>query len=205
MIFKHKHFDVQIKRNVDASGLSWPRPEEAEENLGSNRLYVDLRRLPWKEALRVYDLEEKCIKRLLASSDPNTECEKIENEIDSDQVVTFGLDIGVASSVCALSAAGCIPFSSCNAGAFGGSHDEVFPYVAFYARMKAIDLLLQCAETAEVGLILREDVGCLVLYSDNINKMRIFANSLIENSSAFRKLKTHKKKSPSHKQIKLGF
>lgn len=207
MIFKHKHFDVQIERNVDANGLSWPKPGEAmnEGNLGGNPFYVDLRYLSWREALRVYELEEKYIKRILASSDPDIEYKKIDGEIESDPVGIFGLDIGVASSVCALFAARCIPFSSCNAGAFGGSHNEDFPCVVFYARMESIDMLLQCAETAEVGLKLIQEVGCLFLYSDDINKMRIFANSLIENRSVFRKLKTRKKKGPSGKQLKLEF
>lgn len=196
MISEHKCFDVQIERNVDINSLSWPEPGEAmdEGYLGGNRSYIDLRYLSWKEALRVYELEEEYIKLILTSSDSDIEYEKIEeDEIHTDSVGIFGLDIGVASSVCALSAARCIPFSSCNAGAFGGFHKEIYPCVAFYARMETIDILLQCAETADTGLVLNEKYGCLVLYSDNIIKMRMFANSLIEHRSAFRKLKIHKK------------
>ena len=197
MISEHKHFDVNIERSVDVNSLSWPKPGEAmdEGGLGGNRSYIDLRYLSWKKALRVYELEEKYIKRILASSDWDIECEIIEEEeILSDSIGIFGLDIGVASSVCALSAALCIPFSSCNAGAFGGSHNEFYPCVVFYARMEIIDMLLQCAEIAEIGLINKEN-GCLFLYSDNIVKMRIFANSMIEHRSAFRKLQIHKKNS----------
>ncbi len=49
----------------------------------------------------------------------------------------FGLDIGVASAVIALSAARCIPCSSCNGGAYGGSHQERHPVIAFYAENRA--------------------------------------------------------------------
>ena len=131
MISEHKCFDVQIERNVDINSLSWPEPGEAmdEGYLGGNRSYIDLRYLSWKEALRVYELEEEYIKLILTSSDSDIEYEKIEeDEIHTDSVGIFGLDIGVASSVCALSAARCIPFSSCNAGAFGGFHKEIPDY-----------------------------------------------------------------------------
>ena len=57
----------------------------------------------------------------------------IENELyDGDDL--RGLDIGVASAVAALSAARCIPFTSCNAGTFGGSHAETYPLVGSFAR-----------------------------------------------------------------------
>ena len=201
MISEHKHFDVQIERNIDINNLSWPKPGEAmdEGGLGGNRSYIDLRYLSWKKALRVYELEEKYIERILASSDWDIECERIEeDEILSDSIGIFGLDIGVASSVCALSAARCIPFSSCNAGAFGGSHHEIYPCVVFYARIEIVDILLQCAEIAEIGLILNEEYGHLLLYSDDIVKMRIFANSMIEHRSALRKSHIHKKDSRIH-------
>jgi hypothetical protein len=60
--------------------------------------------------------------------------EIITEELYENESWLFGLDIGVASTVIALSAARCVPFSSCNGGAYGGSHHEFHLVVAFYAR-----------------------------------------------------------------------
>ena len=55
MAFCHKHFDVEMRRKINASALSWPEPGAAsgESRLGRNRAYEELRRLPWSEAKRV--------------------------------------------------------------------------------------------------------------------------------------------------------
>ncbi len=87
------------------------------------RQYAYLRRLPWSYAKRVYDLETQIIGRLEGAGDPEEEIDQIEDELyEEDADHLYGLDLGVASTVVALSAARCLPFSSCNAGAFGGSH-----------------------------------------------------------------------------------
>ena len=94
----------------------------------------------------------------------------------------MGLDIGVASTVAVLSAAGFIPCTSCNAGAFGGIHHETYPIVAFYAQPQYVPLLLQCAEESEVGL--DNDQGWspedlpIVVYTDDIRKMGAFSEAL---------------------------
>ena len=192
MAFTHRHFDVQIERCVASGCLSWPKPGEAmsEGSLGGNRCYEDLRRLPWCEARRVYAFEDKCIERILNSTHAEKEYESIIAELanDLDNIGLFGLDIGVASAVLALSSARCIPFTSCNAGAFGGHHAEEYPIVAFYAKMELIPLLLECVEEAGTGLV-NTELGSLITYADDIRKMRRFANAIIERSSAFRNLR----------------
>jgi hypothetical protein len=180
-VFTYPIFDVEIERNVDADRLGWPEPDEAAATnsaLGGNRSYVDLRWLPRSEAKRVYRCEEELIARLEASDDPEEEYEIIEEELYEDPEGIYGLDLGVASTVAALSAAGCVPFSSCNGGAFGGSHHEWYPVVAFYGRAAMAELLLECAETSGVGLC-NEDGGHLIVYSADIRHMRAFAQALI--------------------------
>jgi hypothetical protein len=100
----------------------------------------------------------------------------------------YGLALGVASSVIALSAARCVPFSSCNAGAFGGHHHEAYPVVAFHARPAHVDLLLECAKEAGCGLEHGSN-GCIVLYAREIESLRRFAAEVIQRRSAFRKLR----------------
>ena len=192
MAFMHRHFDVQIERHIDSECLSWPKPGQAmdEEGLGGNRCYEDLRRLSWGEARRVYAFEDKCIERILNSMHPKKEYVSIKAKLndDSNTFGLFGLDIGVASAVLALSSARCIPFTSCNAGAFGGYHAEEYPVVAFYAKVPSIPLLLECAEEAGTGLV-NSALGSLITYTDDIRKMRRFAKAIIERRGAFRNLR----------------
>jgi hypothetical protein len=108
----------------------------------------------------------------------------MEEEWYEEPPELYGLDLGVASSVVALSAAHCIPFSSCNAGTFGGYHHEDYPLVAFYARPPALDLLLACAEKAGIGLV-AENTGELVAYAADVLHMRAFANALIQSRNDF--------------------
>jgi hypothetical protein len=112
-----------LSRELSANGLAWPEPGAAVDDggLGCNRSYVDLRRLSWSEARRVYQLETKLMARVEASEDPMEEWAVIEDALyDEPDDHLYGLDLGVASSVVALSAARYVPFSSCNAGVFGG-------------------------------------------------------------------------------------
>ena len=190
MAFIYPSFDVRVERNLNSEDLSWPAPGEAidDRGLGGNRLYIDFRRLPWNEAHRVYAVEGNCIKRIVGAMHPEKEYEMIEREFeDGDSIGIFGLDIGVASTVIALSSARCVPCSSCNAGAFGGYHNEEYPLVVFYARTEMRILLLECAEAAGTGLE-NTEFGHVIVYADDIRMMRVFAEAIIERRSAFRQL-----------------
>lgn len=85
----------------------------------------------------------------------------------------WGLDVGVASAVIALSALGATPFISCNAGSFGGVHPASRPYVAFYIASASPDLLLALAEGAGLGLEVQDGVLCL--YARTILDLMQFA------------------------------
>ena len=211
MAFTYPRFDVTIERRVVPERLAWPASGEAmnESPLGCNRSYVDLRRLTWLEARRAYSVEDVLLARIEASSTPDEEYHLIEDELYEDSEGIYGLDIGVASAVIALSAARCVPFSSCNGGAFGGCHHESHPVVALFARPETTSLLVECAEEADCGLISGE-IGNLVVYANDIRNMRAFSSAVIGGRSAFRKLrfsrsagKTHQRPSQDHKQSKL--
>ena len=165
-----------------------------ERNLGCNRSYIDLRRLTWSEARHAYIAEGDFIRRIEESSDPTMEYDQIEDErlIDFDEL--FGLDIGIASSVVALSAARCVPFSSCNAGAYGGSHHEDHPVVAFFARSATANLLLECAQESKTGLE-NSHQGSLIAYANDIRRMREFADAIIARRREFRSLRFKSDKS----------
>lgn len=200
-MFCYPKFELSIERCVDAQRLYWPSRGEAghDSALGCNREYFDVRGFSWKEAQRVFALETELIDRIEKAEDANATYDDIENEMYDDPDGLGGLDIGVASTVVALSAARCVPASSCNGGAYGGNHYEAHPVVAFCARDQAVPLLLECAEATGVGLV-SESNGYLVVYADDIRAMRGFAAKLIERSTDFNRLqyaRRRKAKDPS--------
>ena len=138
---------------------------------------------------RVFEIERAVLERIARSAGPEEEYNSIEYDLlDSGRI--FGLDVGVASTVVALPAARCVPFSSCNGGAFGGSHYEGHPVVGFFGRPEMAELLLHCARESDAGL--RDDYfGVLVVCADDIRKMRMFADAVIRRRASFRQLRIY--------------
>jgi len=131
----------------------------------------------------MFEVETDLIARIERSSDPEREYDAIEDELyDGDNLC--GLDLGIASATAALSAARCIPFTSCNAGTFGGGHAEAYPLVGFFARLQQVELLLRAATEAGVGLE-NGDGGCLVVYANDVRTLRLFAVALVRERKAF--------------------
>lgn len=197
-MYEHRKFDVEVVRTVQGPSLSWPAPGAAgdDSTLGGNRPYIDLRRLPWSEAVRVYELEAELISRVESADEPEDEAARIEDELYEDDVGLYGLDLGVASTVVALSSAQCVPFASCNAGAFGGEHHEAYPLVAFHASRQTLDSLLNCAIEADIGLVV-EDTGEVVAYGPTIAHMRAFAGLIIQCRSELRAIRADQQKAVS--------
>ncbi len=183
-MFTFPIFDVEIVRKVDPGQLGWPGPREANDDssLGCNRNYMDLRRRSWAEAERAFTLEQRLIARIQSALDPESEYESIEDELFENDEGLWGLDLGVASAVISLSAAKCLPFSSCNAGAFGGTHHETYPTVAFYTRPEMVELLIAAADEAAIGL---DGNDYLVAYANDIRNMLAFAESIIRRRIEF--------------------
>jgi len=126
-------------------------------------------------------LEYECelLRRHAASEDPLDLLESYDSDSEielAEQLI--GLDLGVASSVVALAAAGCISFSSCNGGVLGDHHHEDYPQVSFFARRPSIRVLLACAEISGAGLE-NESGGALQVYADDTMKMIGFAQELL--------------------------
>lgn len=125
------------------------------------------------------------IARIEAASDPEKECDAIDEELSEDDEGLFGLDLGVAATVAALSASHCIPFASCNAGTYGGHHWESHPLVVFFAREKQILLLLEAAAESGIGLENDADEGGVLAYSDDVRRLRDFAERLLVRAVQF--------------------
>ncbi len=188
MVFASRKFEVEVERRVDVAGMAWPEEEAAcETSLCGNLGYTDLRGITWDEAVEARCLEGKLIDRIVAAEDPEEELVVIVDELYEDDVGLYGLDIGVAAAVAGLSAAGCVPCCSCNGGAFGGYHREEYPLVVFFARRALMELLLDCAVEAGTGLE-NGHGGSLMVYADDIQKIREFGRVLIEWRSLFEAL-----------------
>lgn len=200
MTFDYRTFPVEVTREIDPKLLSWPKRGEAQDDygLGGNRLYTDLRGFSWHEALQFDKIEAAYITRIEELSSFET-----EPFTDYELYAIAYLDIGVATVVATLSAAKCIPFNSYNAGAFGDNHSANYPFVAFYAREETINILLECADTSDVGLenvqVMDKDDGPILVYADDIRKMRTFADTMIKRRRDFQKLRSPRRK-PSQAQ-----
>jgi hypothetical protein len=192
-MFTYPKFEVDIIRALSNQGLRWPGSGEAanERNLDCNRSYIDLRGLTWNDAQRVFELETDLVKRIEAAADPDEEYGKIEDELYEDDEGLFGLDIGVAAATVALCAAKCITCSSCNAGAYGGSHHESYPVVAFFAKPQHVEPLLKCAEEAGIGL--ENADGMVIAFASDIRNMRSFAGALIRGRATFQAVARNKR------------
>ena len=148
-MFEYPKFDVTVSRNIDKGLMYWPVPEEVcdEKEPGGNHEYWDLRNLSLSEAKRLFDNETELIARIESAEDPDEEYALILDELWENPDDLMSLELGVASTVGAISTTGCIPISSCNGGVFGDSHGADCPLVAFYARSSDVDTLLELARS----------------------------------------------------------
>jgi hypothetical protein len=181
-----RKFDVELKRTINVEALGWPESYMCEDDygLGGNRDYRDLRGASWEDAIRAFALEESLLERLRSADDFAATLDSISDELYEDDEGLWGLDMGVASSVIALSAARCIPCTSCNGGCFGDGHHEGHPLVSFYAMPAWVPYLLEAAEEAKVGLV-NEDSGSMLVYADDISRIMLFSSALINRRQYF--------------------
>jgi hypothetical protein len=153
-------YPVVIEQVLDVASLaelSDTAANEADESgyLAGNQMYQDLRCYGWPDVARALRLERRLIAKLQEAEDLDAEGMRIDDErLDcfepSDGL--WGLDLGVASATIALSALGTVPVGSRNAGGFGGQHQSVHPYVAFFIGGAAPDLIISIARAAGVGI-----------------------------------------------------
>jgi hypothetical protein len=91
-MFRHLNFEVEIVRHVEGAKFRWPEPGEAthDSGLGCNRMYAELRRLPWTEAKRVFSLEGELVGRIQSSEDSEAEYEVVEEELSEGEADLLG-------------------------------------------------------------------------------------------------------------------
>lgn len=176
-------------RNVqalDPASLAWPEEADAaSDSLEANHYYMaDVRLARREDVDHVLKRESEVLPLLSAADHAEAEWESQSERISAaaDGVADeffSALDPGVASTVLALGAAGCIPFWSCNGGAFGGEHTSAVPIVRFFAKAEHITVLAAAAESSGAKLHQDEHGRCAVS-AEGVDVMRAFALALRE-------------------------
>lgn len=174
-------------RNVqalDPASLAWPEEADAaSDSLEANHYYMaDVRLARWEDVDRVFERESEVLPVLGAADNAEAEWESQSERIcaGADGVADeffCALDPGVASTVLALAAAGCIPFWSCNGGAFGGDHTSAVPIVKFFAKAEHVTVLAAASEKSGAKLHQDEHGRCAVS-AEGVDVMRAFAFAL---------------------------
>ena len=162
--------DFLIEQSVEPSRLDWPPESDLASEESFVRGYVDLRGLTWEDACEALKLERDILVR--EAGDLSAVEESLSGE---EYCALYGLDVGVAAAVVALSAANCAPFASCSGGV---GHHEAHPCIGFYCRKGRVRNLLKAAESARCGLGDGE-YGFLVLYAQSVAPLLLFADKLI--------------------------
>jgi hypothetical protein len=174
-----KVFDVAVSYRVAPEALGWPDEEDlASETLGGNRDYCDFDDLEWDEVVELIQGEKALIAQLYLAPDVEKAYEDWLEEIFDDFDGKFlGLDLGVNALTAALKALGCLPFYSCNGGAFGGCHNDDYPLVAFFCTPELLEGVMASAKSTEVGLEMNH-AGGVTAYARDVEALIAMAESL---------------------------
>jgi len=134
----------------------------------------------------VYRVEKKIVNYLNTNAKNPMQFEKlIDNlyEKNSKHIDDLDrLDVGVASLVCALSASGCAPLTSCSGHPKGAK--GIVPNIVFFAHEPIAKKLLDLAITSKIGLEnleTDEEYNGLIVYSNSIIGLMDFSQTLYNN------------------------
>mgnify|MGYP001156573155 CR=1 FL=1 len=160
---------------LSLSYLAWFEGEDAAEDsgLGCNRDYRDLRAMSSADLRRVIRAEANLIDQVLEGG-----LNDGAFEMGPDwQLEVEELELGTASAVVALSVIGCIPYTSCNGGVFGGTHAADRLMVGFYMRPAHVEIVREASRSAGVGLT-NDRCGGVYVVADDPRSMIAFAVKL---------------------------
>lgn len=175
-----KKFDVHIECVVAADDLRWPSEEELEsETLGGNRGYAFADVEGWHEVAAFLQEEMEIIERLYISDDVEAAHEEWMDE-DYELPALYGFDLGTNALSAALAAARCLPFYGCNAGAFGGDHNDSYPLVAFFCHREIFPYIVSAARAVNAGLQHNHVVGGVTLFGQDVETLMLMASSLYD-------------------------
>lgn len=171
-------------RTLNPANLAWPQEMgAASDSLEANHDYIaDVRFARWEDVDCVLEREREVLPLLASADDAASEWQSQSERISAgakDVADEFfsSLDPGIASTALALGATGCIPFWSCNGGAFGGDHSSPVPTIKFFAKAEHVTALTAAADKSGVELQQDEHGRCAVSAA-SVDVMRAFTLAL---------------------------
>jgi hypothetical protein len=170
--------NVLARRAIAVKQLGWleGRRAETRPNFPANRDYVDLRGFTLADLDAVMDEERIGYAILEAGHYASHAIETVDRQQRASKLAPM-LDFGIASTVVALSALGCVPVTSCRGGSLGAhAHLYPAPMTTFYARKAHTPALLAAVEEADINIV---NAGAkLEVYSEDLRKVHAFAAAL---------------------------
>lgn len=177
-----REFDIDIEIDLDPGALDWPIGAESETaDLGGNREYWRLPRFFWPKARKLIDQEALFLRSLHSAWASGVSDQLLTAQSTAAARALIQLDPGTNALVAALRAARCLPYYSCNAGAFGGEHTAPFPAIGFYCKPSLLPFICDAAGSSSVGLhnnfvggitAHSPHVGALIAMADRLYRMR---------------------------------
>jgi hypothetical protein len=192
MGIRGRRSEIPITRTVDAANLGWPSAEERRsETLAGNRDYSSLGRVTWKEVREAIEEERRAIDRIAGADDWESYYEEwLEEWLEEcyEEPFLFGFDLGTNALSAALAAARCLSFYSCNGGAFGEGHNDVYPLVAFFCKPAVFPFLNAAAERSGGGLEYNRADG-LTAFAQDVDSLIDLAVVLFESRGEIKSLR----------------
>jgi hypothetical protein len=167
--------NVIASRKLDVRQLGWISGKRAgtRSNFPANFEYVDLRGLSLADLDRALDEERLAYALLEAVGFDQKSIDEVDRQRATAPFVPI-LDFGVVSAVVAISAAGCVPVTSCPGPTIGSSrHQQPAPMIVFYARRTHVPILLKAVEQADCQIV--NNGAKVEIYADDVRKMQRFA------------------------------
>lgn len=179
--------DLEIRRELEPGeldGLSEAAADAADEEgyLDGNQHYQDLRTASLDDVRFALERERNLIQVFAAAADPAAaELAFMDSrDPDDERLALWNLDVGIAAPVLALGVLGAHTVLSCNGGAFGSPHFRDIPCIRFYPATANLEVLLDLAARAGVGLVAEGRRG--LLYARSILDLQLFATLALDNS-----------------------
>jgi hypothetical protein len=166
---------VVVCREIDPRRLGWIEERRAatRQGLPANRHYVDLRGFRRVDLDAVLAEERAGYAALEAAGFSEAALDARQRETSILRIVDFGM----ASTVVALSALGCVPVTSCRGNSLGARrHEHPAPMTTFYARRLHLEALQAAVEQADIYIVNNE--AKLEAYAEDLRKMHRFAIAL---------------------------
>lgn len=165
----------------------YPRAAEAESDyLDGNREYAAaVLDASWSEATEALEIERDRLAVAARADNPDEFEDRLDGDLeDWEQLGTYGLDLGVAAAVLALSASGCVTSTSCRGHAGRSGPDRDYPKVRFFSDRERGDLVSRAAASAGCGFGV-DDEGVGMIWAPSVAEMMDFAAELSSRRSAF--------------------